>query len=390
MVTIGRRSKEVITRVQVGTCFLLLLFSTGLKAEDYGDIGRRTLAERLLPFEKKGERAVEESIANEIGFLADIWLGEGDETYYEGLMERLEECATQDSIPVLERFIRNAAKIKNAQNSPQLPWGVFATLDQRTQELWHRLRTKGLDPEDKARLALWGRLGKEPRVPVSPNLARNWISELGKTARKLVYQCLETSTDQEHTALDYLIFSEEAFEPDEKEIRTFLEHPETLGHSLIVQYLRAGNDKRALQPLLDMVNDPRKAGLAIQELRHWKKYRDDIIPVLVEVGKKERIAIAAQWPDVVDYERGSLFYALYQMGNDARTVALFKSYLSQVARPEAWLAGTQDEMTNITKQLEAWRPIDRFAARQEAVRVAIQALCEWGEWPQPQQQTGQK
>ena len=83
-----------------------------------------------------------------------------------------------------------------------------------------------------------------------------------------------------------------------------------------------------------------------------------------------------RWPDIVDDGRGSLFFVLYTMGKDPRSVLVFKSYLEEASKPEGW--GDEGVM------------VDRLCQRISAIRIAYRALREWGEWPEAEKRQENK
>lgn len=374
-------------------CLLLFISVTILKAdnaEDFGNFGRKLLAERLQPFEKGGDKAVETTIIVEIGFLADVWLGDGDQDYYAGLMERFEKCATSKSIPVLERYIKNAACIKNAQDGRQLPWGVFATIDERIQLLWFRLKTEGMSPEKKAEVALSGFIGEAAQVPIDCGLAERWIVQIGKPARSAFYSFLEQPATGESKyiligALTGVLtggYETDLFQPSEKEIRYFIDHDGTFGHLAILAYLREiGRMKEALPGLLLVLqsSDHDLYLSALVDLYYMSQFKEEIVPrIIAEIGKPRADLEGGRSCQSSSYEPKA-FRVLAQMGKMPETVTFFKWYMQTFARAEAWgedFSETSDK--------------DEIYSRVSAIRTVYEALREWGEWPEPQKPPEEK
>jgi len=366
-------------RIAVVAIAILTLGLASQAQEDEEDPGQRILRERLAPVEKRGERAVEKSIIEEIGFLAEMNLGDSARDYYGGLVGRWEKCATERSIPVLEELIKKMAAFKRDRKRGQLPWGIFGTLDRRVHELWYRLKTQDMSPEEKAKVALWGMMEKGAPVPFERELAMVVLPRIGMPAREAVYEFMARPADGEwddltasalHSAIggtpDFNVLS-----PSEDEIRQMLAAKGTIGNMVVVEYLLCnGRRDVCIQPLLEMLlsgQEDRVSRALYNFYQHIDTHAEQIIPVLIGIGSKNVMFAESRFGGSrPDGDRSDVFDLLGKMGRDARTVKLLNDYVNRICRPQAWIEETVP---------------DNLAARQRAVRAAYSWLKKWGELP---------
>ncbi len=340
-------------------------------------LGSRFLRERLAPVEGQGDLAVEDSIIEEIGFLAEMSLGDSARDYYEGLVGRWEKCATERSIPVLEDLITKMAAFKRERRG-QLPWGIFGTLDRRVHELWFRLKTRDMLPEEKAKVALWGIMEEGAPVPFNRELAMDLLPQIGVGARKLLYEFMRRPADGDWDDMTVGVLSSviggrpgvSPLSPSEEEIQLLLDAKGTLGQMAVIGNLAsAGRTDPCVQPLLEMVSsgEEDKVNSALNSLRYLDAYRGRILPVLLDVAGRRIMFTTSRWGESSpDGMRSRLFNLLGRIGKDARAVTLFRDYITRMSSQEAWLEDA---------------PSENLIPRQMAVSAAYRWLKKWGELP---------
>ena len=344
--------------------------AVGLAGES---VGERLLTERFAPLDGADDRAVEESIVKEIALLAEMNLGRGASKYYEGLMKRWEECATKRSVSVLEGFIKKMARFERDRKRGTLPWGIFGTLDLRVQKLWFRLKTEGMQPEEKARIALWGMLEKGAPVPLDREVAIHLLRKIGEPKNPVITEFLDRPADGEWDDLTTAAL-DSVFPATEERIRYYFRRDGTLGQCLAVNWLAArGQYGKCLNHLVKMIRSGEEDQLnsAMNWLRYMKEYRETLIPELVSLAGSDRMFARTRWGGPsTDGMRDQVFGLLAKFGKDARTVAVLKGYLRKVSSPQAWLEVSGEDLDLRREGLDL---------RRNAVEEACRILKEWGE-----------
>jgi len=318
--------RGTLTPTVFGALLIILPAMAEQNREVYGESARRHLEEKISPAKRRAAGAVEEVVLGELRFVSEV---SSDDVggYYDALMDTLETCATDRTIPVLERLLNRM---------PSHPQEPFRRLQSRAARLWYERKTEGLTLAQKVGYALYG-FQKEPPVRIPMELAREMLVELGAPARPQVYDLLERSTRGPPRWALFAganlmrVLREKPFLPRDEELRRFLKRPGTLGCLAMAELLAERRDDRAVAALLSLVrsDNPDVKFSAAENLKHFRGKVAEIAPVLISEASKDRIVPGKRTAEA-EHVRWRLMATLARLGKDERTVSFFREYLQEM------------------------------------------------------------